>query len=364
MKREAKRIADGYQADVDKEKREQSSMPAALSNVVNIAARKAASGNLTLKAAEDLVRNMHRIANPDFKEFSVKDWYAKWITTQEQYISAATMKGYQEDLNLFVNAWGPRVSEKKLTELTGDDVLRGMAEAHKTVKAATVNKALGSLRRAIQAAYQQDLVAHNVVSKVRALKLTDSTKRGPFTTEEIGLLLDDASTNESFFRRGLNHEWYGLIIMGTYTGMRLGDLLSLRSTHIVGDHLEVVTSKTGHTIKVPLAKPCAKWLKDKEGELFPKLKRQKKGTTSTQFTRIMERAGVERDILHAGDQTLRRSFHSLRHTFTSLLADADIQTDVRQRLTGHKSAGVHAAYTHHEESLNRAIAAIPTDFIK
>jgi integrase len=362
-KRDAQRIADGYQAEVDARKQEQGSMPRALGNVVAMAARKAASGKLTLKEAEDLVCNLHRIANPDFKDHTLQDWYALWIENQEQYVSATTLKGYQNDRKIIIEAGGPRVAGKKLTKLTIDDVRKCMTKAHERVRAATVNKALGSLRRAIEEARQQDLVVKNVASEVRLLKETDSTQRGPFTKEEVGLMLKDVMSNESFFTRGINNEWYGLILLGVFTGMRLGDLLKLSSDHIVGQHLEVITSKTGHEIKSPLSAPCLEWVKKKKGKFFPKLSVQKPGTTSTQFTRIMKRGGVARDIQHAGDLTLRRSFHSLRHTFTSWLADANVAADVRQRLTGHKSAGVHARYTHHDEALDRAVASLPTDFI-
>ena len=52
-------------------------------------------------------------------------------------------------------------------------------------------------------------------------------------------------------------------------------------------------------------------------------------------------------------------FHSLRHTFASWLADADVHADVRQKLTGHQSAGVHGRYSHHDEALDRAVAQLP-----
>ena len=46
-----------------------------------------------------------------------------------------------------------------------------------------------------------------------------------------------------------------------------------------------------------------------------------------------------------------RSFHR----FASWLAEAGVHADVRQRLTGHQSAGVHARHTHRDEALDRAM---------
>jgi site-specific recombinase XerD len=54
------------------------------------------------------------------------------------------------------------------------------------------------------------------------------------------------------------------------------------------------------------------------------------------------------------------SFHSLRHSFSSALANAGVSADVRMKLTGHKSIDVHQRYTHMQlEPLKKAIAALP-----
>jgi integrase len=96
------------------------------------------------------------------------------------------------------------------------------------------------------------------------------------------------------------------------------------------------------------------------GAFFPSLANTKTGTLSTIFTRIMRTAGIPRDIVEAGDVVKRRSFHSLRHSFASWLAEADVHADIRQKLTGHKSAGIHQRYTHHDEALDRAVGQLPT----
>jgi len=67
-----------------------------------------------------------------------------------------------------------------------------------------------------------------------------------------------------------------------------------------------------------------------------------------------ERAGK------AGRSLSALSFHSLRHSFNSALANAGVSQELRQKLTGHASAEINAHYTHHEiETLRRAVEAIP-----
>jgi integrase len=85
---------------------------------------------------------------------------------------------------------------------------------------------------------------------------------------------------------------------------------------------------------------------------------------SESFKVIMRKAGVDsqqvkRDV---GVRTLsRRTFHALRHSFTSALANAGVAPELRMKLTGHTTEAVHRGYTHHElESLRAAIAKLPT----
>jgi len=56
-----------------------------------------------------------------------------------------------------------------------------------------------------------------------------------------------------------------------------------------------------------------------------------------------------------------RSFHALRHSLSSTLANADVSEEIRRRITGHESAAVHSGYTHHErETLARAVEKMPS----
>ena len=54
------------------------------------------------------------------------------------------------------------------------------------------------------------------------------------------------------------------------------------------------------------------------------------------------------------------SFHSLRHSFTSALANVGVAQELRMALTGHRSRDMHQHYTHLElERLRDAIALLP-----
>jgi hypothetical protein len=44
------------------------------------------------------------------------------------------------------------------------------------------------------------------------------------------------------------------------------------------------------------------------------------------------------------------SFHSLRHSFDSVLANAGVPQELRMKLTGHSSADMNAIYGHHQHA--------------
>jgi len=80
----------------------------------------------------------------------------------------------------------------------------------------------------------------------------------------------------------------------------------------------------------------------------------------------MDRANIASAVVYArkkGSQgrTVRTlTFHSLRHSFNSALANAGIAQEVRQKLTGHESAEMNKRYTRHDlEPLRAAVARIP-----
>jgi len=54
------------------------------------------------------------------------------------------------------------------------------------------------------------------------------------------------------------------------------------------------------------------------------------------------------------------TFHSLRYSFNSAMANAGVSQEIRMKLTGHVSAEMNKGYTHHELApLRAAVALIP-----
>jgi integrase len=80
----------------------------------------------------------------------------------------------------------------------------------------------------------------------------------------------------------------------------------------------------------------------------------------------MERANIEQRVIRersqsgSGRRVNALTFHSLRHSFSSILANADISEETRMALTGHVTREQQQRYTHRDlEIFRAAIAMLP-----
>jgi integrase len=138
------------------------------------------------------------------------------------------------------------------------------------------------------------------------------------------------------------------------------------------------TERKRKRLEIPLHPRLAAWLAarapqaaddDDKAPIFPALCEARAGGhqgLSAQFVAIMDAAEVDRRTTRTGTEggpraQHARSFHSLRHSLTSQLANADVAQEIRQRILGHETAAIHAGYTHTErETLARAVGKMPS----
>jgi integrase len=85
---------------------------------------------------------------------------------------------------------------------------------------------------------------------------------------------------------------------------------------------------------------------------------------SGQFRLLMSKAGIAgRTTERRGEKGRNRSsltFHSLRHSFNSAMANAGVPQELRQRLTGHAAKAINDRYTHTQlETLRTAVGLVP-----
>ena len=193
---------------------------------------------------------------------------------------------------------------------------------------------------------------------------SDAVEKGVFTPADVGKLIAVA-----------DEDWSGLILAGFYTGARLGDLSRLKQQDIDRKRLSLRfgQAKTKQFIEIPLHPELEKWLLSRpeskpDNPVFTSLC----GTSisgvsglSMRFKALMEKAGivvaVTRKSGTKGRNRSSLSFHSLRHSFNSAMANAGVSQELRQRLTGHASKAINDRYTHTElETLRKAVELVPT----
>lgn len=311
-----------------------------------------------------LEQTYRRLTGEGIENVTVKDWLARWLKGEQGAVAPTTFQKYESIIADFLAFLQTR-SAVALEAITTDDFLRyrdhllAEGRAPRTVNI-TVRKIL---KRPFQAALNEGYLKRNPIAAIRHLQ--DVTiEKGVFTPEQIRLLVDSAEGN-----------WKGLILAGYYTGARLLDLVRLTWGQVDLDERSItfVQKKTGAKIKIPIHPELHDYLlagsvpDDARKPLFAKLHHLRgsgKSGLSSSFSRLMDRVGIDPGIARqktgaAGRNVRRLSFHSLRHSFTSNLANAGVPPELRQKLTGHADAKSHAIYTHHEfETIRDALSRL------
>jgi integrase len=296
---------------------------------------------------------------------TVQEWLERWLKAEAGAVADTTYSKYKQVLDGFLSFLGTRTNVRLETITTEDftryrDQLLKEGRTPRTVNI-TVRKIL---TRPFTAAVTEGLIQRNPISSIRHLRDV-TVEKGVFTPEQINKLLEVADP-----------DWKGLVMAGYFTGARLGDLARLTWSSIDLDERSItfIQKKTGAKIKVPVHPELVEFLlsrsvpDDGRKPVFPKLYHLRgsgKTGLSMGFKRLMERAGIDGGIAReklgkAGRNVSRLSFHSLRHSFTSALANAGVPPELRQKLTGHADEKSHAVYSHHEFGvIAKALESIP-----
>jgi integrase len=321
----------------------------------------AKNGTLTEQAAKKIIGEiLERTTGEPLHNYKVADWLAHWLEMKEQVRAAKTIARYRQVIRDFIMSLGNR-ADLALAHITPKDVLAYRNSIITTSKTArTANLSVKVVSAAFNAAVRQHIIESNPATALESLPI-ETEERATFTPAQVSKLL-----------RAAEDDWKGAILLGYYTGARLGDVANMRWSAIDLDQrlIRFTPSKTKKPITIPLHPDLKRELFKRPGIgkafLFPSL--AGKGTggkhgLSGRFAAIMERAAIEGKITrHAegGRATSNLSFHSLRHSFNSAMANAGVSQEIRQKLTGHASAEMNTRYTHHELGpLRAAIATLP-----
>ena len=328
------------------------------------AAKLARRGELVEAQAREVLKDIMKRADvgETLQTVSIKSHFDGWLENKRQRKSESTAHRYSVAVADFLETLGNRAS-KPLTSLTAADVERFLNHRiGKKLSPATVILDVKIIGGALNVARRQGLIPTNPAEAVE-LPEAEGVERGTFTPSEVKLLVDTAEG-----------EWKLLILLAYFTGARLSDCCQMQweGVNLNDETLTYTQAKTGAKVTTPLHPDLLVQLNRLAGtdkpEVFilPQLAVQRgsgrRGLSET-LKKIVRKAGLDLQTVQGRGKRMisRRTFHALRHSFTSALANQNVASELRMKLTGHKTEREHQKYTHHElNNLRAAINKIPS----
>lgn len=205
-------------------------------------------------------------------------------------------------------------------------------------------KNLERLRAFFWFCHRSDWIEKNHAVGLKPPKLPDkSEKVKVFTPEQIARMIDGCDNYPE--RNSYGHDnrarMKALVLTLRYSGMRIGDCVSLRRSHLDGDKLSLNTKKSGSKIYVPLPPVAANALRaiEKDSEFY-----------------FWTGNGLRKSAVADWQRALRRIFelakvkghpHMFRHTFATDLLAKGIPIEDVSMLLGHKSIKITESYYSH-----------------
>ena len=325
------------------------------------------SAKLTEDRARKTIADIYNLMSDDrIGDVNIRSYLDSWLQRKKLEVAESSLVEYQRLAKDFIAFLGAK-ADRNMDALTHSDLVRYRTTLATKVSAGTINKNLKALRGAWTQAVKDGLITRNVFADIGLVRDSNAARRRPLTIDELHRLLEVADT-----------AWRGVILAALYTGQRLHDIITLKWSQVdlAEGMISFHTQKTGSDLVLPIAPPLHAHLMEIAGKddakayLFPDLATLNGTTQSARFTALLEKAGIislsKEEKQHTAKGTNGRreskgvSFHSLRHTATSLLKNAGVSDVVAREIIGHKSEAVSRLYTHIEAgTLKAAVARMP-----
>lgn len=271
----------------------------------------------------------------------------------------------------------------ELAQVTQEAVAEYLAQYRCRHSASTYNGHVCILREVFRLLSDKAGLDTDPWAGVRLL-CDDSLSRRELTLEEVYRLYSAAA------KKG--REWRLLVMTGLFTGLRLGDCCRLKwnCVDLMRGIIQVVPEKTkkhahGHPVTIPIhpqlleefktamckgvgiqirvpdsqpQNPFSQYVNPKIAEMYL----HSAWRIDEGLRRVFKDANITMSVRVEGRcrKSVVASFHSFRHTFVSLAANAGVPLPVVQSIVGHCSTAMTRHYYHeNEEMLRQAVAAIP-----
>ena len=264
-----------------------------------------------------------RIANHSFHELAKE--YVKWAERQRGFKQKAII------VNQLVEEFGRyplRVFNPRLLEQYQTDRIQ------KGNKPATVNRHLATVKHMFTKAVEWDMVEDETLKRVRRVKLLEeNNRRLRFLSKEECQALINAC----------DKHLRPIVVMALNTGMRRGEILSLKWDNVDLRHGFILLDQTknGERREIPINETLRDTLQGMVRRIDvpyvfydPNIGKPYLRVTRS-FASACRRAGIK--DFH---------FHDLRHTFASHLVMAGVDLTTVKELLGHKTLTMTLRYAH------------------
>jgi integrase len=335
-----------------------------MAHTLQRAANEARRGVLTETRTRELLSEiLASVTGEAMRSFTVAQWFEHFAAQKARSRAGQTAARHRQMMREFLEFLGPRASlniaaitSKDIADFRDHRLSLGLAPS-------TINADLITVGAAFNAAQKQGHISVNPCAMLEPLK-ENSQRKSVFTPEQVTALLKAAEG-----------DWKGLILVAFYTGARIHDCANLRwqNVDLVSEikTIRFTPGKTGRELVTVIHPTLEDYLlslpapKSDDAFLFPTLAGRATSPLSKEFRFLMCQARIEQHVIRTAGKSGRDvnalSFHSLRHSFSSLLANAGIPEETRMALVGHTTKTVHQTYTHRTLALLRdAIAVLPS----
>ncbi len=278
---------------------------------------------------------------------SVREWCAGFTQRNAPHMSEASMRNLNTALRYFYEFLGKRADEP-LRLVCRADARDFMLWRRRDVRAKTVRRDIAALSPIFNDALDSEVIAKNpfVRLPIPPDKGEEALTKEAFTMEELRYMIEKFPP-----------EWASAVrcCFETY-GQRLGDILDLDwqqfdwSARVV----RFVTGKTGRRLAQPMRPEFYEWARERweqagcpsSGALHPLLLAKGHNAASCAFGALMRahNIGVVQSIGGRRYTRNTKTFHSIRSTVATFLANAGVSKGMAQELVGHESEDIHQVY--------------------
>lgn len=290
------------------------------------------------KALIDYLDNPYDL---DLSNILFKDVYEKWSKLKYPKVSHSAILGYQSAYNNVEKLHNMKIKDIKARHLQEaiDSCSKGQATKKK------IKFLFGQM---FAYAMQNDIITKDYSEFVDIGKASEESKREPFSNKEIELLwkhIDDI-------------EFIDTILIMIYSGFRIGELLELETKNIDLVNMTMtggLKTEAGKNRLVPIHPkifPLIEKRYNKDNQYliinFKGKKMKYDNYYKEKFIPIMEQLNMEHRP------------HDCRHTFATLLSNANANATAIKKMIGHESyATTEKIYTHKDiEELRKNVELI------